>query len=103
MYKKFINWLNRYWYKKYCNEKIGIVFIIDPDHIGDCYDEGEVRSIRFNSGNRYKAKMIKKELDRSRLAICTYLMSNNIQKLSFEEFCIIYKYKLVKLGYGKYK
>ena len=98
--RKIKNLINKRRYKKYCDGKIGFLFIVNPDHFADCVDLGETRRVKFMSGKYYYGKIVQKErcIDCHDLFLGTYLMTVSIQELTLDEFCNIYKYRIVKLN-----
>lgn len=78
-------------YKKYLNNENNIIRVISPDHIADCLEIGHVRTIKFNSGNTYKMRLIKVKQNKastwhSPLYDGVYEMTNDIQPLTYEQF-----------------
>lgn len=73
-------------YKRYCKGEGGIYLIKSPDHYADVMDIGKIIEIGFNSGNRYKMRLIDKEWRRNGLYDSTYEMTNDIQPLSEKQF-----------------
>lgn len=83
-----LNLLNKFHYKRYCNGQIGILVTLCPDHLADCIENGHIRKIEFTSGNIYGCKFIDRQpLDNyGDLYKGIYLITEDIQKLSFEQF-----------------
>ena len=80
MIKKFL-------YKRYLKGKCKIVVQMDPDHSADYRDIGHITNIEFRSGNTYRCKFCKAEYDyNTHLYRGWYVLTNDIQPLTFEQF-----------------
>lgn len=81
------NLIRRYLYKEYQKGRYKVVITLHPDNLSDCISIGHIRSIKFKSGNIYKCKFCYSKLDAyGGLYTGIYEITNDIQKLSFEQF-----------------
>lgn len=77
----------KYLYKEYQKGQYKIVVTVYPDHFADCISMGHIRSIEFKSGNTYRCKFCESKRDTyGDLYSGIYEITNDIQKLSFEQF-----------------
>ncbi len=86
---KKANWIEKIAYKRFINGKSKLVFTASvTDGKYASYKKGDIVEIQIDTC-KVKAKLLKKEYVYDDIYMCRYIISNNIDHISFRKFIFL--------------